>query len=158
VKNLKFYIFLSILVLFQISFFSHFENFSSVPNVFTLLLIWMAFNSPPSEGYKVAIFGGFFLDMFSIGQIGTNILSLAVFVALLSFATTRIIPRDTAFGFRAGFYLVSLLAYELIYLAVAFAASLVDPAGLVSFGQTFGISFFFTIGLQRCFNFPDYFL
>ena len=140
-KSTKFYIFLSVLTVFQISFLGHFENFLAVPNVFIPLLVWLAFNKPVSRGYAAAIFGGFFMDIFSLGSIGTNIISLVVFAAVLNMTVSRIVLRDTAIGFLAGFYLISLAAYELINFAVISTASFIDPSALAAFGHAFGISF-----------------
>src|SRR3989338_8918454 len=139
-NNAKFYLFLGVLAFLQIAFFSHFENNASIPNLFVLMLIWMSLNRLTIEMYKVAVIGGFFLDVYSTGSFGINVISLALFAMILQLITSRIFPKDAAFRLLATFYFSGLLLYELVYFLVVFLSSYIDSSAFVSFADIFRLS------------------
>ena len=86
-----------ILVLLQTSFLVHFNIFGHVPNFILLLVVVLSISEPPTIFFKKvaggensgvwgAVFGGFFLDIFSSGPIGFQILiymAISIFIKLI---------------------------------------------------------------------------
>jgi rod shape-determining protein MreD len=90
-KVFFFLIFFYFLCLFQTSFLANFRVFGRTPNLVLLSLIifsvfegpgFKKFRLPEHSGFLSAIFGGFFLDIFSSSRIGFNIL---IFLAIFLF-------------------------------------------------------------------------
>jgi len=82
------------LVLFQTSFLVHFRLFGFTPNLVLILVIVLSFFEkkngwrflPQNSGAWSALFGGFFLDVFSSDFIGVQIailLSVSIFTKLV---------------------------------------------------------------------------
>ena len=81
-----------ILVLLQTSFLVHFNIFGHVPNFILFLVIVLSISETPTPKFGVgagvwgAVFGGFFLDIFSSGPIGFQILiytAISIFIKLI---------------------------------------------------------------------------
>ncbi len=73
------------LTLFQTSFFVHFAIFGITPNIVAFaVILWNIFEKKErTVGYFIAITAGLFLDIFSNGFIGINIVILVVMAALI---------------------------------------------------------------------------
>jgi len=82
------------LVLFQTSFLVHFRLFGVIPNLVLILVIVLSFFEkergwrflPSNSGVWFALFGGFFLDVFSSAFLGIQIailLSVSIFTGLV---------------------------------------------------------------------------
>lgn len=71
-------IFFYILAILETSFFVHFKIFSFLPSLILISQIFIALLEKPykNEAFFSAIFGGFFLDIFSERPLGFNILTL----------------------------------------------------------------------------------
>jgi rod shape-determining protein MreD len=79
------------LTLFQTSFLVHFAIFGITPNIVAFaVIIWNIFEKKErSVGYFVAIIAGLFLDIFSNGFIGINIIILVAIVASIKLLVKR---------------------------------------------------------------------
>jgi len=83
-KILTYFLLFYFLILFQTSFFVHFKPL----NLTLILVIFLnLFQDPKSkDGILAAIFGGFFLDIFSENLIGFHVLiliAIAIFLKLI---------------------------------------------------------------------------
>ncbi|MCH7605068.1 hypothetical protein IID24_03725 [Patescibacteria group bacterium] len=88
-------IILYILTILQTSFFVHFFPHGAVLNLVVLSIIVVSiFEKPDSHlGLVMALFGGFFLDMFSTKPIGFWALTLVAFVLLLQIVLKNYVQR-----------------------------------------------------------------
>jgi len=83
------------LTILQTSFFVHFFPHGVVLNLVVLSIIVFSFLEKPDSqfGLVAALFGGFFLDMFSTKPIGFWTLSLVAFVLLLHIVLKNYVQR-----------------------------------------------------------------
>lgn len=91
-KNILILIFgLYILVLFQTSLFADFRAFGFPPNFILVFVILFNFFESPAKKFGLisAIFGGFFLDVFSASFFGFHILFLLVCAVFIKFIVRR---------------------------------------------------------------------
>ncbi len=86
---------ITIFALLQSSFFVHFPIYGIIPNfLFLIVLVYnLLENHKEREGLYVAIFAGFWMDVFSIMPIGFYI---AAFL-LLAFLLKKILKKYVAF-------------------------------------------------------------
>ncbi len=90
-----------ILILIQISFLAHFNIFRILPNIILLLVILINVfqKTAQSFGWTSAIIGGFYLDIFSSGLFGTQIIILLLLATLI-----KIIKKYIRIPFFQGCY------------------------------------------------------
>ena len=86
---------LYIITILQTSFFLHFFPHGAVLNLVVLsIIVFSIFEKPDSDfGLVAALFGGFFLDMFSTKPIGFWTLTLVVFALLLHIVLKSYVQR-----------------------------------------------------------------
>ncbi len=91
IKFILITIILYFLTLFQTSFLVHFAVFGRTPNLVALIaVLWSIFEKKEKlGGFYVAVIAGLFLDIFSNGFIGTNIVILAIIAALIKFVVKK---------------------------------------------------------------------
>lgn len=93
IKQILFIVFLYFLSLLQSSFFPHFFN----PNLILIAVIIINIYESPKEvfGVVAAFFGGFFLDVFSSGFFGYNVMALV----LMSLVIKLVIKKNVRIPF-----------------------------------------------------------
>ncbi len=79
------------LALFQVSFLIHFPVWGMTPNLIYLFIILLNFFEKPkrNDGFYVSFFAGLFLDIFSGGIIGLNVLILSLIALILKMLTNK---------------------------------------------------------------------
>ena len=78
-------IFFYILILIQVSFLAHFNVFSILPRLILVAVVLINFFQKTDQflGWSSAIMGGFYLDIFSSGLFGTQIIILLLLAILI---------------------------------------------------------------------------
>lgn len=91
-------LFFYLLALLQTSFFVHFNIAGIIPNFILISVILLSLFTPvPNFSVVVssAFIGGFFLDIFSVGLIGFNVLILLGLVIFIKIVLRRYVQAPT---------------------------------------------------------------
>lgn len=94
-----FYIFALIFIVFEISFFSHFQFFSARPNLILLLVTIFSFyfNFEKLKVILFCLFCGFLKDVFSLAPLGTHMFIFMCLGLMLSYISKRFLRYNWIF-------------------------------------------------------------
>lgn len=102
------------LVILQMSLFSKFSFFSSIPNIIFLLSLTFLLRGFVRDSFLVGILGGLFLDLSSPLRFGIYTLFLAVNLLFIYFVVLKNIPEQPAIIIIFGIFLACFLFLNLM--------------------------------------------
>lgn len=114
-KNLLKILLIILLVIFQMSLFSKFSILDVIPNVIFILSVIFVFKGLTSEGFLVATFGGFLLDLSSPFRFGVYTLILLAMILCIQFILLKNIPEPNPWMIFLSFIGVFLLLNLIIF-------------------------------------------
>lgn len=133
-KNIIFFFFIVLLVIFQVSFLPYLKIYNAVPNLLLVAIVSWCIIKNYKAGYYWAIIGGFLIDLFSQTSLGASIfgmLSVVLFVFFIvnNFINTQNIYSKMAITFFATIFYKLIV---IIFLLVVKLLRLSDYGPLIS--------------------------